>query len=301
MKAIKYVGMAAMALAMTACSSEENGLDTTNERVAVEFTGNVGVVQTRAVDQAWSANDKIGIFMKTTGEALNTANISEGASNIAYQFASGSAFSPVSTTIYYPMDGSQVDFIAYYPYSDSKVSIDASGASYGINVADQSNQEAIDFMYSNNVTGKSKTDKQAALSFNHQLCKVVLTVQPGDGVDESELTGLTVKVNEQNTIATFDLSNGTMGITSIPATLSLYKQANAYVYEAILLPNTALSRIFEFDLNNNHDAPFTWNMNKALTGGSKYTYTVKLNRTGVEVSGNIQPWNPENGGEVDAN
>jgi hypothetical protein len=41
-------------------------------------------------------------------------------------------------------------------------------------------------------------------------------------------------------------------------------------------------------------------MNKELPGGSKYTYTVKLNRSGVEVTGDIQPWNEENGGEVDA-
>lgn len=301
----KYLVWGAVALMFAACSGNEEEIAGTDGRVPVEFSASVGVTDTRAIDQKWSATDAIGIYMVKKGAGFKDVNISEGATNIRYVVNTGqtNGFRADGTTIYYPMDGSAVDFYAYYPQGADAVKKDVSSGNYvyTLNVATQSNQEALDFMYSNNVKDRSKASKAVALSFNHQLCKVVLTVEPGAGVSESDLARLTVTVNSQNTAATFDLTAGTLKDAATPAVISFYKQADKYIYEAILLPSTVGSRTFEFDLNNGHDAPFTWDMNKKLVGGSKYTYTVKLNCSGVEVTGDIQPWNEENGGEVNAN
>ncbi len=70
--------------------------------------------------------------------------------------------------------------------------------------------------------------------------------------------------------------------------------------EAILLPDATTSRTLTFDLNNDNDLPFTWEMDKALAAG-KYTYDVKLHRTKIEITGaTITEWTPVNGGGVDA-
>ncbi|WP_044266060.1 fimbrillin family protein [Bacteroides timonensis] len=300
-----YLILATAALALTACSNNENEpADLSYGRVPVEFRASVGVTETRAIDQTWSATDAIGIFMVETGESLLPANISEEAENIRYvaDATSTGTFKPDGATIYYPMDDSEVDFYAYCPQGSVTQEETTTNYLYAINVGTQSNQEALDLLYSSNVKGKKKTDKTAALTFKHQLCKVILTVQPGAGVATDDMTGLTVKVNAQNTTATFDLTAGALKADAAnSADITLFKQTDAYVYEAILLPDAATSRTFEFDLNNDHDAPFTWNMGKALAAGSKYTYTVKLNRTGVEVSGQIEAWDAQGGGEVDAN
>lgn len=301
----KYIVWSAAAMMFAACSGNEGETTGTDERVPVEFSASVGVTETRAIDQSWSPTDAIGIYMVNKDAELKDANISEGAANIRYVVSTGQAngFKADGTTIYYPMDGSAVDFYAYYPQTADAVKKDDTSGNYvyALNVATQTNQEALDFMYSSNVKDCSKTNKAAGLSFYHQLCKMVLTVKPGAGVSESDLAGLTVKVNGQNTTATFDLTAGKLETdASNSADITFYKQTEKYIYEAILLPSTDASRTFEFDLNNNYDPPFTWNMNKELVGGSKYTYTVKLNRSGVEVTGDIQPWNEENGGEVDA-
>lgn len=300
----KYPIMAIAAFMFAACSNSENELTGTDgQRMPVEFTASVGVTETRAVDQTWSPTDAIGIYMIKHGETFSPANISEGADNIRYIVDAGktNGFKADGSTIYYPMDNSEVDFYAYYP--QGSVTTDGEETPhylYAINVATQTDQEAIDLMYSDNVKGKKKTDKAAALTFRHQLCKIVLTVEPGEGVSASDLDGLTVKVNGQKTTATFDLTSGVLKDDAAAAqNIGLVKATNTY--EAILLPDAAVSRIFEFDLNNGHDAPFTWDMNKELAGGSKYTYTVRLNRTGVEVTGQIEAWNPEDGGTVDAN
>ncbi|WP_276856976.1 fimbrillin family protein [Bacteroides fluxus] len=299
----KYPIMAVAALTFAACSNNENELTGTDgQPVPVEFTASVGVTETRAVDQTWSPADAIGIFMVKAGQTFLPEQISEGAENIRYVVDAGktNGFKADGSTIYYPMDDSEVDFYAYYPQGSVTKEETTAHYLYAVNVATQTDQEALDLMYSDNVKGKKKTDKAAALTFKHQLCKIVLTVEPGEGVSDSDLDGLTVKVNGQKTTATFDLTSGVLKDDAAAADITLYKQADAYVYEAILLP-AAASRTFEFDLNNGHDAPFIWDMNKELAGGSKYTYTVRLNRTGVEVTGQIEAWNPEGGNTVDAN
>lgn len=302
----KHLILATAALALAACSDNENepADRADGQLVPVEFRASVGVTETRAVDQAWSAADAIGIFMVKAGQTFLPEQISEGAENIRYvvDAAAAGTFKPGGTTIYYPMDNSEVDFYAYSPQGSVTKEEVATNYLYAVNVATQTNQEALDLLYSNDVKGKKKTDKAITLGFKHQLCKVILTVEPGAGVSADEMNGLTVKVNAQNTTADFDLTAGALKADAAnSADITLFKRADAYIYEAILLPDATTTRTFEFDLNNGRDVPFIWNMGKALTAGSKYTYTVKLNRSGVEVSGQIGPWNAEDGGQVDAN
>lgn len=302
----KHLILATVALALAACSDNENepADRADGQPVPVEFRASVGVTETRAIDQTWSAADAIGIFMVKAGQSFVPEQISEGAENIRYvvDAAATGTFKPGGTTIYYPMDNSEVDFYAYSPQGSVTKEEVATNYLYAVNVATQTNQEALDLLYSNDVKGKKKTDKVITLGFKHQLCKVILTVEPGAGVSADEMNGLTVKVNAQNTTADFDLTAGALKADAANAAdITFFKQTDAYIYEAILLPDAATDRTFEFDLNNGRDVPFIWNMGKALTAGSKYTYTVKLNRSGVEVSGQIDPWNAEDGGQVDAN
>ncbi len=302
----KHLILATVALALAACSDNENepADRADGQPVPVEFRASVGVTETRAIDQTWSAADAIGIFMVKAGQSFVPEQISEGAENIRYvvDAAATGTFKPGGTTIYYPMDNSEVDFYAYSPWGSLIKEETTKHYLYVVNLATQTNQEALDLLYSNDVKGKKKTDKTITLGFKHQLCKVILTVEPGAGVSADEMNGLTVKVNAQNTTAHFDLTAGALKDDATNATdITLFKLTDAYIYEAILLPDAATTRTFEFDLNNGRDVPFIWNMGKTLTAGSKYTYTVKLNRSGVEVSGQIDPWNAENGGQVDAN
>ena len=284
-KMTKFFALALLAGAMVSCSSEDATPSTPTDKVAAQFNGGI-YVRTRAVGSSWSANDKIGIFMTKAGESLAAANISEGIDNVPYQTDGGLAFSPVSggKTVYFPIEGN-VDFYSYYPQTtinDYKVAL---------NVADQTSQEAIDFMYAK-ATGCNKVTPQVELSFSHQLANLILDIQPGDGLQHEDLVNLTIKVKNQNTTATYNLADGTLSDEGTPADITMHTTTAGKKYEAILLPTTETSRILEFDLNNGHDAPFVWAMPTKLDGGSKYYYTVvKLSRTAMKVSGTIVPWN----------
>ena len=283
-KMTKFFALALLAGAMVSCSSEDSPM-THNDKVAVQFTGGINV-NTRAAGIAWADGDKIGIFMTGANQTLSTDAIKEGVDNVCYQSNGSIAFSPISggKTIFFPIDG-DVDFYSYYPHttvSDYKVAL---------NVADQTSQEAIDFMYAQ-TKGCHKSIPQVELKFNHMLSNLVLNVQPGNGLTEDDLNKLKVTIKDQNTTATFNLADGVISGEGNPANIQMKTVKVGKKYEAILLPTKSTTREIEFDLDNGHDAPFVWTMATDLKGVNLYNYTtVKLTRTGVKLSGTIKPWN----------
>ena len=284
-KMTKFFALALLAGAMVSCSTEDTAPSTQNDKVAVQFTGGINV-STRAAGVAWADGDRIGIFMTETKQPLSAVAIKEGVDNVCYQSNGSIAFSPISggKTIFFPIDG-DVDFYSYYPHttvSDYKVAL---------NVADQTSQEAIDFMYAQ-TKGCHKSIPQVELKFNHMLSNLVLNVQPGNGLTEDDLNKLKVTIKDQNTTATFNLADGVISGEGNPANIQMKTVKVGKKYEAILLPTKSTTREIEFDLDNGHDAPFVWTMATDLKGGNLYNYTtVKLTRTGVKLSGTIKPWN----------
>lgn len=260
-----------------------------DEKVAVQFGSSINAAS-RAVNDKWTAGDQIGIFMVGENKVLSKDAISEEADNIAYRTEGDGAFSPVAAEqiIYFPMNG-DVDFYAYYPYTpevnDYRIALD---------LTDQSNQEALDLMFAK-VSGCNKSNPKVELQFSHLLSNLILEVQPGTGLTQADLAELTVKVKDANTKATFNLVDGTISGEETPEGFTMKTVEAGKRYEAILFPTESESREIEFDLNNDHDAPFTWTMKSALKGGSQYHHQVTLSRTAAEVSGSIKPW--DNGGD----
>ena len=282
---IKFFALALLAGAMVSCNTEDTASTTANGKVAVQFTGGISV-NTRASGLAWADGDRIGIFMTGANQTLSADAIKEGVDNVCYQTSGSIAFSPISggKTIYYPIDG-DVDFYSYYPHttvSDYKVAL---------NVADQTNQEAIDFMYAK-TTGCNKATPQVDLRFSHMLSRLILNVQPGNGLTEDDLNKLKVTIKDQNTTATFNLADGVISGEGNPDNIQMKAVQVGKRYEAILLPTASKIREIEFELNNGFDAPFVWKMDQELTGGNLYNYTtVKLTRSTVDMSGTIESWN----------
>ena len=284
-KMTKFFALALLAGAMVSCSTEDTAPSNQNDKVAVQFTGGISV-NTRASGLAWANGDRIGIFMTGTKQTLSADAIKEGVDNVCYQTSGSVAFSPISggKTIYYPIDG-DVDFYSYYPYTT------VSNYKVALNVADQTNQEAIDFMYAK-TTGCNKATPQVDLRFSHMLSKLVLNVQAGNGLTQDDLNKLTVTIKDQNTTATFNLADGVISGEGNPDNIQMKAVQVGKRYEAILLPTASKIREIEFELNNGFDAPFVWKMDQELTGGNLYNYTtVKLTRSTVDMSGTIESWN----------
>ena len=274
-------------LSLSACSNEEIHMD--DARVALQVTSGI---QTRAYDDQWEKGDEIGIFGFTQGDAPTQAY-----SNVRYVTTGGDgAFTPDGTTIYLPTDGSSLDFVAYYPHTT-----DLENGIYTVDVEDQSDQSTIDLMAAGMQTA-NRIKNTVTFNFEHKLSKIVLTFKPGDGMALSELTGMKVQLTNQQTLATFDVTqpDGEVVVgTNTPATLTLNTDADGTSSEGIVLPSANFDGMtlhleladggsfFNWDLNNSKADKFE--------AGKKYVYDITVNKTRLDVTATITDWIPGNG------
>lgn len=311
MKTIRPIlwGLLAFPVLFAGCSQDTDLPSTGNEdRVALRVSSDISVdnqvqrVGTRAVDGLWENTDAIGIF------AVQTAGAEEYA-NRQYTTATATlgTFTPATPdqTIYLPVDGSGRDFVAYYPYDGAM-----SGSEYAINLTNQTQQNAIDFMVSertdgenSKVTGITKAAPTVKFRFHHKLAKLRLNIETGDGFSDnnSELTELKVEITGQPTTGKFDILTGNaVETTNDSQTITLLTAENGRTAEGIVFPSedyTGMQFIFTV---KGHGEPYKWSLNKSnnaekFEAGKEYIYNIKINKTDIVVTSTIEPWQPGNG------
>ncbi len=264
--------VAALLLFVAACR-KDRGNDVIDVAAnEVRFSASIdGQIKTKATNSQWDANDGIGVFMKT-GTGLSNAL----ASNKKYVTTAGDGEFKASATdqsIFYPESGT-VDFVAYYPYQQT-----LSGTSYAVNVANQSNQAAIDLMYAT-ANGLSKNSTAAQLAFTHQLAKIEITVKNGNGVPS--LTGLSALMVGFKNTAAFDLTTGTLSGQSQVANFQAKTSVKngVTVVEAIVIPTTDETGLKVTFAVNGKTYTLTPATNPKFEAGKKYALDVELRGEG---------------------
>lgn len=275
---LQFASLAALLLFTTACKKDKpKGPEVvTGNGTSVRFSASInGEIKTKAVDNKWDANDAIGVFMKTGSTFSNVI-----AANRSYNTTGDGEFKPSAAdqALFYPENGGNVDFVAYYPYTQQ-----LSNSIYTVNVSNQSNPAAIDLMYAT-ATGLNKTSTTANLVFSHQLSKIEIVVKNGTGV--ADLNGLSTSIQGVNTKADFDLATGAINVQNQTSNITAKTGVKdvAVVSEAILLPTTDETNIkVVFSLGTK---TFTWTLpaNTKFEKGNKYSYQVELKGEGT---GNI--------------
>ena len=289
MKTVSALALAA--LLMTACQNDEETVQT-DDRVALQVTSGI---QTRAHDATWEAGDEIGIFGFPTDANQTTW------SNVPYATASGNgSFAPVSAPIYLPVNDSEVDFVAYYPYTAT-----LTDGVYAVDVTDQSNQAAIDLMAAGTQTA-DRINNDVAFNFEHKLSKIDITFKAGDGMTDTELAGMTVQLTGQQTAATLDVTQpeSTVSVTTgNVATLTLNTTADGKSAEGIVLPSENCASMALHLVLADGSSFFDWNLYeskaKSFEAGKKYVYAITVNKTRLDVTATITDWAPGNGEDGD--
>jgi hypothetical protein len=260
----------------------------------IQFTSKIeGNAVTKASGTTWGANDEIGVFMKQ-GSGLGNAL----AANKKYVTPGNGNFTATGADVINYPDQGKVDFIAYYPYASA-----VSGTTLPINVSNQTAQEKIDVMYSNNATGLDKTSGSPALTFQHKLSKIEINVTGGTGVN---LSGLKAVFNAVNTTASMDLSTGVIsaGSNSANVNAKIISVDGKNTVEAILIPGDYAGKEVVFTAGNEN---FKWTLpaNLAYETGKKYSYNVSLEsgetkQVVVEGNATITDWTSIIGGSFKA-
>ena len=266
-------------LALTACNKDNKGECLQQE--AMQFGSNIPALNLRMANNAFEANDAIGISM--TGDATAT--------NVEYKTTAGGAtatFAPAATGLTFA-EGQTVNFVSYYPYSanaTTDLAIDLTNAQ-------------TDVLYSNNLTGiktaKDATGANHVLQFTHKLALVSFTMAglpAGTTITSAQLEGIV-------TTSSMKIADGTLTNGTATATQKLQLAAGTFA-PTIVIPATNANAKLVIKLSDGKSYSYTF-ANLALQSGKNHKFNVTLASGAItvdQVNGQITDWNVVDEGTV---
>ena len=269
-------------LALTACNQDNKSEALQQE--AMQFGSNIPALNLRMANNAFEANDAIGISM--TGDATAT--------NVEYKTTAGGAtatFKPAAAGLTFA-EGQMVNFVSYYPYS----------ASATTDLAIDLTNAQTDVLYSNNLTGiktaKDATGANHVLQFTHKLALVSFTMAglpAGTTIASAQLEGIVTTSSMK--IADGALTNGTA-----TATQKLQLAAGTFA-PTIVIPATNSNAKLVITLSDGKSYSYTF-ANLALQSGKNHKFNVSLASNALtvdEINGQISDWDVVDGDDIIVN
>ena len=265
-------------LALTACNNAPNCKPKSE---AMQFGSNIPTLNLRMANNAFEANDAIGISM--TGDATAT--------NVEYKTAEGGAtatFKPAATGLTFA-EGQTVNFVSYYPYS----------ASATTDLAIDLTNAQTDVLYSNNLTGiKTAKDAMGAnhvLQFTHKLALVSFTMAglpAGTTITSAQLEGIV-------TTSSMKIADGTLTNGTATATQKLQLAGGAFA-PTIVIPATNSNAKLVITLSDGKSYSYTF-ASLAFQSGKNHKFNVTLASGALtvdEINGQIADWDVVDDGTI---
>ena len=289
----RFFALAALALSLSACTQDNEILN--GDPVAAQFTADIAPA-TRASGTTWTAGDRIGI--------TDIGNDSQYG-NVPFILKNGK-FEAEGKVIYIE-DTKTHTFRAYYPYNAAGGILTAT-----TDATAQQNQPAIDFLFASGATGDknnpvvSFTDKTAKggedNSFHHRMSQITLTFEAGNGVNFSVVKPERYRLDGLLLTGTFNTADGMATADNGAQTgeLDMNLADGNLTSSVILFPQTVASLPLVVNYKGQEYHATLTVPEGALQAGNNYTYTVKVNATGLTLEGcTIGSW-ADGGGESGA-
>lgn len=280
MMKIRFFALAALALLLGACTQDELADDSRLSKeeypIVIHATG-LSVEATPStrttVDGDWQGVNSVALkigdavkeYIVTTSDAdgYKSATLT---SNDPYYWISRN---PITVSAWWPMDNTDITQMPV------------------VKVAEDQSKLA-DFQNSDFISAENQTVKfdDPTLGFTHRTARVAIELKPGTGF--TSVAGATVS------LVSLSADNGN------PTAIKTYN-ASGNTYEALTAPQTvpAGNRFVKVELGGG-TFYFRPQNNVVLEAGNRYTYTVKVNATGLTLEGcTIGSWT-DGGGESGA-
>lgn len=181
--------------------------------------------------------------------------------------------------LYYPANNSAVDLCAYYPSS-------ITSASTAFSVSNDQRTEASyqvsDLMYATKLSNKS-SNATHNLMFNHALTKIVVNIEPGDGMTNADITTYpavtAVKINGTVLSAQLAISAGVITASRVTtgSATDINITGTGLSNVGVIVPQTVAAGTFITVTYNSEDYTYALPAAKTFVGGKVYTYTLTLN------------------------
>ena len=275
--------MAGLAVVTAACSNDDAVQQQDAVPVRLAYT-TLRADVTRASAATDLNTDYIESGKKVRVRIANTGTT--GWANFDYTTGSAGTLELPSPAPCYPLDGTNIDIIAYYP-------ADAS-TSFSIQ-ADQTTDEnymASDLMWAPKLTNVAKTTTAQTLQFTHKMAKFVVTATAGMKVKEiNSVTLMGIKPT-----VSFSQGNGNTGAASGTATdvLVVKDEHTASVSGAALIPQQELDGQFlaigVTMLDGTESTAYYSVSSKTFTAGKVYKLNLTVNHKEVGTTNDLSAW-----------
>lgn len=272
MKKLKCTLFYIMVLLLSGCNKHDIETDKISaQEVSFDISGTKSWhnITSKANESGFSTGDSIGIFAVKRTVPLTAATPAAEANyahNVKWVY-DGSKWTPATEKdkIYYPGDGTKLDFYAYYPYSgetDNPLAI-------SIGAGDRQNLEQdfrmSDFMTAANITGING-DNNISLQFNHRFVMIEVSITADAGIDLSDIGK--VGLLNVGSRATLSLAGNTTTIDERSDIVMHRPAAGEFKWNAIIPAQNieAGTPFFSYTLSTGSD-----NYLHNITSGRKFT------------------------------
>jgi len=286
-----YFLLAASALMIAACSSEESGNQSVQNSEVISLSATVSSGM-----RASGTNLQNAQFVSDA--SIHVEAYKHGGDGTAYangNYTTTDAEGTMTGSLTYPATGENIDICAYYPATVS------SGTSSFTVKSDQTtveNYQLSDLMYADKLEDKAKGSTHN-LTFNHALSKIIVNIVAGTGVESANITSLVSAVKIKNTKPTagFAITNGAPGtITESGSVTDIEIKGTGAINEGIIVPQTVAAGEFITVTYKGNDYKYELTADKEFEPGHKYTYTLTLNASGISLKSlKINDWTPGTG------
>lgn len=189
---------------------------------------------------------------------------------------------------------------AYYPFTDSENKLPGNnGVISAVTDADNqtsTTQPLIDFLYATK-SDITSDEPRVVLDFSHKMSKLTFIFKDGTGAHVSNITSYTIDGLVLS--GTFDTASGVCAIksdaTAAPLTMTVADVKDGEEIDPVILfPQLTLGKEVKLTITDKEDQIYACSLNftdNELAAGKNYLYTIKINKTGLQIeSSNITDW-----------
>jgi len=199
-------------------------------------------------------------------------------------------------TMYYPVDGRNIDLYAIHPYSINANLSSAVNFSVKTDQSDKTNFLNSDLLHAVKIN-QPRTDAAVSMLFAHKLAKVDITIETTDGIDLSTLNTVAILNTKPETaieVVSGDIAEATgstLTITAYGVAGSPDARASVSAIHAIVVPQTIPSNtaLFRFIIGQ-QSYVYTTTQPFTFVGGSQHEVKLTLSGDQISLESEIKPW-----------
>lgn len=314
---LSMISIAATVAAMTACTSESDGIDDLTKDAPVEIKAKAGVltIESKSTGPISGIDVEIDNVAFVKQEAAEDATITWSTTTPTSAKITNGGNIEFTPTLYYPAnEATFAHLVGYHPLQNGTTITSEGKVPFNITGNE-------DIMYAPVQKGNKATAKltgDAALlapKFEHKLSQLIIKIKGDDAAATAwgKITSISI-VNVQKELE-LDLNNGKLSAknetkTNLPLTLNasytygeIPAEATPVGYSMVLPQNSAHKVIITTDNYENKEVDITIPASAdnsrpqdATLAGESYTITLTFSASNISAKATVDPWKPvENG------